>query len=171
MPKRLGGMCRGFGGGRLRASRPAGVGVPFDRQCQAHGLIPPVAEHLFALEAAGRRWRFDWAWIDQRIALEVEGGYAMQARCKCGQAAHCRACGRPVMGGGRHTRAAGFLEDMDKYNTAAILGWRVYRQPTKAIASGGAVRLMAEVFKRAGASEAAGLEALIGSAFGLRGDR
>jgi len=40
------------------------------------------------------------------VALEVEGG---------------------VWTGGRHTRGAGFIEDMEKYNAAACMGWFVLR--------------------------------------------
>jgi very-short-patch-repair endonuclease len=67
-----------------------------------HGLHP-TPEHYFAKP---RRWRFDFAFVDQKVALEVEGG---------------------VWTGGRHTRGAGFLKDMEKYNTAAMLGWRIVR--------------------------------------------
>lgn len=68
-----------------------------------HGLPAPVAELHFH---AARRWRFDYAWPEHRIALEVEGG---------------------VWSRGRHTTPAGFLADMEKYNAAAVLGWRVLR--------------------------------------------
>ena len=67
------------------------------------GLPAPVMEHRFDLV---RRWRFDYAWPAHRIALEVEGG---------------------IWTGGRHTRGAGFLKDCEKYNRAAVLGWRVLR--------------------------------------------
>lgn len=53
-----------------------------------------------------RRWRFDYAIPEHKIALEVEGG---------------------VWTGGRHIRAQGFLGDMEKYNTATLMGWRVFR--------------------------------------------
>ena len=53
-----------------------------------------------------RRWRFDYAIPEHKIAVEVEGGVWTQ---------------------GRHTRPRGFLGDMDKYNTATALGWRVLR--------------------------------------------
>ena len=53
-----------------------------------------------------RRWRFDYAIPEHRIALEVEGG---------------------VWTGGRHTRPQGFLGDIEKYNTATLMGWRVFR--------------------------------------------
>ena len=53
-----------------------------------------------------RRWRFDYAIPKFKIALEVEGG---------------------VWTNGRHTRAKGFLGDIEKYNNATILGWKVLR--------------------------------------------
>lgn len=62
-----------------------------------------VEEHRFH---ATRRWRFDFAWVAQRVAVEVEGG---------------------VWSGGRHTRGAGFVADARKYNEAVRLGWRVLR--------------------------------------------
>ena len=53
-----------------------------------------------------RQWRFDYALPKYKIALEVEGGVWTQ---------------------GRHVRPQGFLGDMSKYNTATLLGWRVFR--------------------------------------------
>lgn len=53
-----------------------------------------------------RRWRFDYAIPEHKIAVEVEGG---------------------VWTGGRHTRPQGFLGDIEKYNTATLMGWRVFR--------------------------------------------
>lgn len=53
-----------------------------------------------------RKWRFDYAVPEHKIALEVEGG---------------------VWAGGRHTSPKGFLGDIEKYNTATLMGWRVFR--------------------------------------------
>ena len=53
-----------------------------------------------------RKWRFDYAVPEHKIALEVEGG---------------------VWTGGRHTSPKGFLGDIEKYNTAKLMGWRVFR--------------------------------------------
>lgn len=53
-----------------------------------------------------RKWRFDYAIPEHLVALEVEGG---------------------VWTGGRHTSPKGFLGDMEKYNTATIMGWKVLR--------------------------------------------
>lgn len=62
-----------------------------------------VKEHRFHPK---RRWRFDYAIPEHKIALEVEGGVWSQ---------------------GRHTRPQGFLGDIEKYNTATLMGWRVFR--------------------------------------------
>jgi hypothetical protein len=86
--------------------------------CQAAGIPEPVTEHRFHAE---RRWRFDFAWVDQRIALEVEGGVWTQ---------------------GRHTRGAGFLADLQKYNAATMSGWRLIRCTPEQLANGEAIRLV-----------------------------
>jgi very-short-patch-repair endonuclease len=53
-----------------------------------------------------RKWRSDFSIPSKRLLIEVEGG---------------------IFSGGRHTRGAGFMGDMEKYNAAAILGYRVLR--------------------------------------------
>lgn len=55
-----------------------------------------------------RKFRFDFAIPEHRIAIEMDGGVWMK-------------------GGGRHNRPAGFLKDMEKFNLAATMGWRVVR--------------------------------------------
>ena len=61
---------------------------------------------------ATRRWRFDYCWIDEKIALEVEGGIWIN---------------------GRHNRGSGFIKDMEKYNNAALLGYRVIKCTPKTL--------------------------------------
>lgn len=70
---------------------------------KAEGLPEPTAEYRFD---AVRRWRFDYAWPENMVALEVEGG---------------------IYSHGRHVRGKGYLNDMHKYNAATIAGWRVLR--------------------------------------------
>ena len=77
--------------------------MTFPAVCRAAGLPDPVPEWRFD---PTRRWRFDWAFVVWKIALEVEGGAYSQ---------------------GRHTRGKGFIADMEKYNAAAIDGWCVLR--------------------------------------------
>ncbi len=70
---------------------------------KSEGLPAPVFEHRFH---PSRKWRFDIAWPERRVAVEVEGGIWTQ---------------------GRHTRASGYNKDREKYNTAAAMGWQVLR--------------------------------------------
>lgn len=75
-------------------------------QMRLAGLPEPVREYRFARESLGRQWRFDFAWVDHLVAVEVEGA---------------------TYADGRHTRGSGFAADCEKYNAAARLGWRVLR--------------------------------------------
>lgn len=70
---------------------------------RALALPEPQREYRFA---APRRWKFDFAWPERFVALEVEGG---------------------VYSGGRHTTGSGFTGDCEKYTEAALRGWRVIR--------------------------------------------
>lgn len=71
--------------------------------------------------APPRRWRFDFAWPQQRIALEIEGGTWV---------------------GGRHNRGAGYVNDLEKYNTATLLGWRLLRVTPEMVSDGTALLLI-----------------------------
>jgi very-short-patch-repair endonuclease len=63
----------------------------------------PVSEHRFH---PTRRWRFDIAIVDLKIAIEYEG----------------------IAGGrSRHTSLTGYTGDADKYNEAQLHGWMVLR--------------------------------------------
>jgi very-short-patch-repair endonuclease len=59
-----------------------------------------------------RKWRFDFAHTESKIAVEIEGG---------------------AWNGGRHTRGSGFVKDAEKYNAAILQGWRVFRLPSNLI--------------------------------------
>lgn len=53
-----------------------------------------------------RKWRFDYANPRLKVAIEIEGGIWIN---------------------GRHIRGRGYKNDMEKYNRAQILGWKVMR--------------------------------------------
>ena len=84
--------------------------VQLDGRCH-----PPDREVRFA---PPRRWRFDVAWPDIRLAVEIDGGTWVS---------------------GRHTRGAGFERDCEKLNTAVLLGWRVLRFTTGMVLDGRAL--------------------------------
>lgn len=84
-------------------------------QFRALQVVLPEREYAFH---PVRRWRFDFAWPELRLAVEVEGG---------------------VYSHGRHNRPQGFIGDTEKYNAAAEAGWTVLRYTGTAIRSGNAV--------------------------------
>ncbi len=89
----------------------------------AHGFTA-VPEYKFH---PARKWRFDYAFPDILVALEVEGG---------------------VWTGGRHTRGKGFMGDIEKYNEAALLGWKVLRCVPDTLVSENTIRLLTEIYGR-----------------------
>ncbi len=90
----------------------------FTTLCRSDLHVECVKEFRFHPE---RRWRFDYAIPSHKIAVEVEGG---------------------VWTGGRHTSPKGFLNDMEKYNAAALLGWRVFRTTPNKLLSGDTLGLL-----------------------------
>jgi very-short-patch-repair endonuclease len=92
------------------------------RQLAADFLPMPKREFRFH---DVRKWRFDFAWFDRKLAVEVEGAiFAMS----------------------RHTRGVGFTQDAEKYNAAVLLGWRVLRFTHVQIKSGEALKTIREAF-------------------------
>lgn len=95
----------------------------FALHCRASKLPEPVREHRFA---PPRRWRMDFAWENLKIAAEIEGG---------------------IWTGGRHTRGSGFESDAEKYNAAALMGWKVFRFTGGMVKSGAAIETIKEALR------------------------
>jgi len=74
-----------------------------EKQIRREGLPMPILEHQFH---PTRKWRFDFAYPDIKIAFEYEGG---------------------IFSNGAHTRGKHFQSDCEKYNTATMMGWRIFR--------------------------------------------
>jgi len=71
-----------------------------------------------------RKWRFDFADPQRKIAVEVEGG---------------------IFTNGRHSRGSGMRSDMEKYNAATMLGWRVLRFFSDDVKSGKAINTIMQM--------------------------
>lgn len=72
----------------------------------APGEPQPVADHQPCLP---RKWEIDRAWPAHKVAVEIEGGTWVN---------------------GRHSRGAGYREDVEKYNAMTLAGWRILRYTT-----------------------------------------
>lgn len=88
---------------------------------ELYGIEMPMLEYRFS---PPRKWRFDYAWINQKVAVEIEGG---------------------IWTRGRHLRGSGFLGDMEKYNTATRQGWRVFRFTPQQLRKGEAQSFIKEI--------------------------
>lgn len=71
-----------------------------------------------------RKWRIDYYIPEYSIAIEVEGGAFTQ---------------------GRHTRGAGFIADMEKYNTMTCMGIRLIRTTPDKLNSNETLKFIAQL--------------------------
>ena len=97
---------------------PAASKCPSVTYFSAAGLPRPLAEYRFH---PSRKWRFDLAWPKDRVALEIDGAVWVQ---------------------GRHTRGSGYVKDMEKFNAAAALGWRVLKVQPRELFTASTVELI-----------------------------
>lgn len=74
----------------------------FDSYVRQHGYVFE-SEYKFH---PTRKWRFDFADIKNKIAVELEGGIWIN---------------------GAHNRGAHYRSDTIKYNQATVLGWKILR--------------------------------------------
>lgn len=88
------------------------------------GLGPGVRTRL---EQSGLRdWRFDFAWPDLKVAVEVDGG---------------------IWSRGRHVRGSGYADGCRKKNFATSLGWSVFTFTPSMIENGEAISLLVKVVR------------------------
>ncbi len=78
----------------------------------------PVREYEFH---PTRQWKFDFAWVEYKVALESDGGAWV---------------------GGRHVTGTGYAEDIEKRNAANLLGWHVYHVLSTNLCKGDTVVLV-----------------------------
>lgn len=104
---------------------PSEPEIALSRLIEWSKLPTPIVEHRFA---PPRMWRFDFAWPDRMLALEIDGG---------------------SWSGGRHTTGQGFEADCEKYSEAAVLGWRVIRVTPRMVVDGRALAFLTREFNYA----------------------
>lgn len=97
-----------------------------ENQITTNSLTKPTREYRFI---PPRRFRFDFAWVDVKFAVEVDGN---------------------VFGKSRHTSGKGFSVDCEKFALACIDGWRVMRVTTGQVSSGEAITWIKAYFDKQG---------------------
>lgn len=118
---------------RLTPVKPRDAADTLALQIRMAGFAPAEREYRFAAIAAGgtgkgvrerlararlQDWRFDVAWPEPKVAVEVDGGGFTQ---------------------GRHSRGAGMESDCAKLSTAVAMGWRVLRVTPAQVTDGRAL--------------------------------
>jgi hypothetical protein len=83
----------------------------------------PVQEYQFHPK---RKWRFDLAFLKNKLAVEIEGGIWIM---------------------GRHNRGVGMIKDMEKYNEASYYGWYMARFTPKMVKDGIAMQFLNKYFR------------------------
>lgn len=93
-------------------------------QIKACKLKLPIREFKICPD---RKWRSDFVWPEHNLIVEIEGG---------------------IYTNGRHTRPRGFKNDCEKYNYAALIGYKVIRVTPDHIKSGKALEWIEEGLKQ-----------------------
>lgn len=83
--------------------------------------LEPAREHRFH---STRRWRFDFAFPEVFLAIELNGAIFTEAKAEFAEQGG-KLVAVPTLKAGRHSRGAGQLNDMEKLNAAIELGWSV----------------------------------------------
>lgn len=108
----------------MAVSKKNDLEAMFLMQLRALGLPEPQREYKFHKT---RKWRFDFAYPEKMIAIEIDGGtYSRKSR---------------------HTSPIGYRKDCEKINTATALNWRVFRFDTNMVRTLVAINFMADVLK------------------------
>lgn len=101
-------------------------------QLKVFGLPAPEMEYLFHPD---RKWRFDLAWVNDGIAVEIDGGIWLQTKS-----------GRSK----GHAHPQRFIQDLEKLNEAILQGWRVFRFTPEMVKKGLAIAWLERAFAQIG---------------------
>ena len=91
---------------------------------RAKRMPPPKREWI---AVPGRKFRFDFAWPDLMLLVEVQGG---------------------IWTKGGHSTGVGISRDCEKGNLATLLGWRVLHVTSEQIKAGKAIQWIEQAMKR-----------------------
>lgn len=98
----------------------------------------PIPEYRFH---PPRMWRLDFAWVDEKICAEIDGGIY-------GRGKACPSCG--IRRTGAHSSVSGVLATMEKSNQLALDGWITLRVLPEELdlENGKAMNLIEQAFNR-----------------------
>lgn len=85
-------------------------------------LLPYQQEYKFH---PTRRWKFDFAWVERKIAIEINGGSWVS---------------------GRHNNAVSLELDYEKLNEAQMMGWQVFQLTGNMLKRGDLEEMLLRIF-------------------------
>ena len=95
----------------------------FALQCEQAGLPTPLREYA---AVPGRRFRWDFAWPDKRVLVEINGGtYAHMG----------------------HSTGSGIARDYEKSNLAVLAGWKVFAFDRRMVEGGAALAVVSKALE------------------------
>jgi very-short-patch-repair endonuclease len=95
----------------------------FALQCEQAGLPTPVREYS---AIPGRRYRWDFAWPEARVLVEINGGtYAHMG----------------------HSTGSGIARDYEKSNLAVLAGWKVFAFDRRMVEGGAALAVVSKALE------------------------
>jgi len=95
----------------------------FALQCEQAGLPTPLREYA---AVPGRRFRWDFAWTDARVLVEINGGtYARMG----------------------HSTGTGIARDYEKSNLAVLAGWKVFAFDRRMVEGGAALAVVSKALE------------------------
>jgi len=95
----------------------------FALQCEQAGLPTPVREYS---AIPGRRYRWDFAWPEARVLVEINGGtYAHMG----------------------HSTGTGIARDYEKSNLAVLAGWKVFAFDRRMVEGGAALAVVSKALE------------------------
>jgi len=98
--------------------------LEFLAQVRLAGLPEPEREYP---AITGRKFRFDFAWVEQKVLVEIQGGIYQYAPS--------------------HTSASGIRRDAEKMNLAVSQGWKVYHFTPDMVRDGKALQMIEQEVK------------------------
>lgn len=102
-----------------RAKRTEDFEETFEFQLKCEKAPPFERQYRFA-RSLGREYRWDFAWPELWLAVEIQGGIWKR-------------------GGGAHSHPTDIIRNMQKQNTGAVLGWKLLQFSTDEVKSGSAI--------------------------------
>lgn len=106
--------------------RESKLEIEMSYQIRLAGLRPPQRE-FYAIP--GRQFRFDFAWEEEKLLVEIQGGTFSKAKMA-------------------HNSGLGIERDNEKRNLATLLGWRVLSIGEKPLKDGRGLRWIQEALSQ-----------------------